>query len=167
LWIKWTREFGKGGGAAAGEMSADKRRKRGWWGRHSLTIVAAALLALWFAGYLVFDPQSHLGAFCGNAIADWSGSLMIILGTKFFYEVGSKESRRFRPHGPSRLWNLFLEHSLLIFIGLTGIIWAVLFWRASPQAKWGQVFGNLLSEWGQMAGLVFLTKRLVEIGSKE
>jgi hypothetical protein len=62
---------------------------------------------------------------------------------------------------------LFLEHSLLIFIGLTGIIWAVLFWRASPQAKWGQVFGNLLSEWGQMAGLVFLTKRLVEIGSKE
>ena len=26
---------------------------------------------------------------------------------------------------------------------------------------------NLVSEWGQMAGLVFLTKRLLEIGSKE
>ena len=56
---------------------------------------------------------------------------------------------------------------VLIFIGLTGIVWAVLFWRANPESKWGQVFGNLLSEWGQMAGLVFLTKRLVEIGSKE
>jgi hypothetical protein len=92
---------------------------------------------------------------------------MIILGTKFFYEVGSKESRRFHPHGPNSLWNFLLEHSLLIFIGLTGIIWAALFCRANPESKWGQVAGNLLSEWGQMAGLVFLTKRLVEIGSKE
>lgn len=92
---------------------------------------------------------------------------MIILGTKFFYEVGSKESRRFRPHGSGVVWNFVLEHSLLIFIGLTGIIWALLFWGANPEGKWGQVFGNLLSEWGQMAGLVFLTKRLVEIGSKE
>jgi hypothetical protein len=59
------------------------------------------------------------------------------------------------------------EHSLLIFIGLTGIVWLALFLRMKPDAKWGQVVGNLLSEWGQMAGLVFLTKRLVEIGSKE
>ena len=122
---------------------------------------------LWIAGYLWLDPKSRLAAFCGNAIADWSGSLVIILGTKFFYEVGSKESRRFRPHGPSPWWNFLVEHSLLIFIFLTGMIWGVLFWRMNPESKWGQVVGNLLSEWGQMAGLVFLTKRLVEIGSKE
>jgi hypothetical protein len=36
-----------------------------------------------------------------------------------------------------------------------------------PQTKWGQVVGNIVSEWGQMAGLVFLTKKLVERGSKE
>jgi hypothetical protein len=144
-----------------------KRRRRGWFGRHGLSVVAAALLGLWFWGYLSLDPQSHLGAFCGNAIADWSGSLMIILGTKFLYEVGSKESRRFRPHGASPVWNFLLEHSLLIFIGLTGMIWALLFWHANPDSKWGQVYGNLLSEWGQMAGLVFLTKRLMEVGSKE
>ena len=30
-----------------------------------------------------------------------------------------------------------------------------------------QVVGNIVSEWVQVAGLVFLTKRLVEIGSKE
>jgi hypothetical protein len=148
-------------------MSARRRQKRPWLVRHSLTIVAAALLLLWLAGYLWLDPKSHLAAFCGNAIADWSGSLVIILGTKFFYEVGSQESRRFRAHGPSKWWNLLLEHSLLIFIGLTGIGWAVLFWRMNPESRWGQVVGNCLSEWGQMAGLVFLTKRLVEVGSKE
>jgi hypothetical protein len=34
------------------------------------------------------------------------------------------------------------------------------FWN--PQSKWGQVAGNILSEWVQMVGLAFLTKRLVE-----
>jgi hypothetical protein len=36
-----------------------------------------------------------------------------------------------------------------------------------PESKWGQVVGNLVSEWTQMAGLVFLTKKLMEVGSKE
>lgn len=149
-------------------MTGQRRHRRGWWHRHSLTVVAAALLALWLVGYVWLDPNSHLGAFCGNAIADWSGSLMIILGTKFFYEVGSSESRKFRaPNTSSRLQLFLREHSLLIFIGLSGIIWLALFLRTTPDTKWGQVAGNLVSEWGQMAGLVFLTKRLIEIGSKE
>ena len=92
---------------------------------------------------------------------------MIILGTKFFYEVGSAESRPVRGRSPNPARELLRKHSLLIFIVVTGIGWAVLFWRMNPETKWGQVVGNLLSEWGQMAGLVFLTKRLVEIGSKE
>ncbi len=58
------------------------------------------------------------------------------------------------------------EHSLLIFIGLTGIGWTLLFLKMKPDGHWGQVVGNLLSEWVQMAGLVFLTKRLVEVGAK-
>ena len=143
------------------------KKTRPWFVRHSLSIVAAALLILWIVGYVWLQPASRLAAFCGNAIADWSGSLMIILGTKFFYEIGSKESRRVRGRSPNKWWELLREHSLLIFIGLTGIIWLVLFWRMKPESKWGQVVGNLLSEWGQMAGLVFLTKRLVEVGSKE
>jgi len=93
---------------------------------------------------------------------------MIILGTKFFYEIGSSESKTFHAAKANNPVMLFLwEHSLLIFIAVTGIVWFVLFWRMNPEDKWGQVVGNLLSEWGQMAGLVFLTKRLVEIGSKE
>lgn len=148
-------------------MSRRKKQKRPWWVRHSLTIVAAALLLLWLAGYLWLDPKSHLAAFCGNAIADWSGSLVIILGTKFLYEVGSPESKPVRGRKPNPWIELLREHSLLIFIGVTGIGWALLFWRMNPESKWGQVAGNILSEWVQMAGLVFLTKELIEVGSKE
>ncbi len=144
-----------------------KRKARSpWYFRHSLSIVASFLLVCWFVGYLVLDPKSHFASFCGNAIADWSGSVVIILGTKFFYEIGSAESRPVRRRNPNKAWEFLREHSLLLFIGLTGIGWGVLFWRMNPESKWGQVVGNLVSEWGQMAGLVFLTKRLVEVGSK-
>lgn len=92
---------------------------------------------------------------------------MIILGTKFLYEAGSAESRPVK--GKSRPgWHKFLHrHSLLIFLAVTGLAWTVLFLRLKPDGKWGQVVGNVVSEWVQMAGLVFLTKRLIEIGSKE
>ncbi len=148
-------------------MTRRKKDKRSWFVRHSLTIVAAALLLLWLAGYLWLDPKSHLASFCGNAIADWSGSLVIILGTKFLFEVGSAESKPVRGRERNRWLEFLREHSLLLFIGVTGIGWAVLFLRMNPESKWGQVVGNIVSEWVQMAGLVFLTKELVETGSKE
>jgi hypothetical protein len=50
---------------------------------------------------------------------------------------------------------------------VTGVGWTILFLRMNVDSKWGQVVGNIVSKWVQMAGLVFLTKRLVEIGSKE
>jgi hypothetical protein len=56
-------------------------------------MVAVGLLIVWIVGYRMLDPKTHLGAFFGNAIADWSGSVVIILGTKFLYEIGSAESR--------------------------------------------------------------------------
>lgn len=146
---------------------ARRRHRRSWWGRHSLTIVALVLLVLWIAGYVWLDPQSHLGAFCGNAIADWSGSLVIILGTKFLYEIGSAESKKVRGRLDNPLLEFLREHSLLLFIIVTGIGWAILFLRMNPESRWGAVVGNVVSEWVQMGGLVFLTKRLVEIGSKE
>jgi hypothetical protein len=36
-----------------------------------------------------------------------------------------------------------------------------------PNAKWGSVVGNIVSEWTQIFGLVILTKRLIEPKSKE
>ena len=54
-----------------------------------------------------------------------------------------------------------------MFLAVTGIGWLVLYLRMNPQDKWGQVVGNIVSEWLQMAGLVYLTKSLIERGSKE
>jgi hypothetical protein len=143
------------------------RKRRGFFHRHSLSIVAIGLLISWIILYSCSDPKTHLGSFFGNAIADWSGSVIIILGTKYLLEFHSAESRRVKGHLLNPVLDFLWRHSLLIFIGLTGIGWAVLFWKMDAQGKWGQVVGNIVSEWVQMGGLVFLTKRLIEKGSKE
>lgn len=148
-------------------MTKTKSRKRHWLHEHSLSIVSVLLLLAWIVGYSCNSADSHLGAFFGNSIADWSGSVVIILGTKFLYEIGSAESRPLKNGKSSRWLELLYEHSLLIFLAVTGIGWLVLYLRMNPNDKWGQVVGNIVSEWLQMAGLVFLTKRLIERGSKE
>lgn len=134
---------------------------------HSLSLTAVALLALWIVLYCSSDPSTHLGAFYGNAIADWSGSVVIILGTKFLIEVGSAESRVYHGHVKNPFLNFLLRHSLTLFLIVTGVGWAMLYARMDANSKWGQVVGNVVSEWLQMAGLVFLTKALIERGSKE
>ena len=60
-----------------------------------------------------------------------------------------------------------VEHSLSIFLLLTGIGWVVWFIKSDPTAKWGQVIGNNVSDWNQIIGLVLLTKRMIEKHSKE
>ena len=144
-----------------------RHRKPSFLSRHSLSLVAIGLLIVWVIGYRLLDPKTHLGAFFGNAIADWSGSVVIILGTKFLYEAKSAESRPVKKKERPPWLNTLHRHSLLIFVIITGIAWTILFLRMNPQSKWGQVVGNIVSEWVQMAGLVLLTKRLIEIGSKE
>jgi hypothetical protein len=59
------------------------------------------------------------------------------------------------------------EHSLTIFLVITGIGWIIAFRAMDPESKWGEVVGNIVSEWTQILGLVLLTKRLIEVGSKE
>jgi hypothetical protein len=59
------------------------------------------------------------------------------------------------------------EHSLSIFLLITGGLWVALFVHMDAQGKWGQVVGNIVSEWTQVLGLVLMTKKLVEAGSKE
>ena len=148
-------------------MAGSRSPKRTWFQEHSLSIVSVSLLVVWIVAYRLSDPATHLGAFFGNAIADWSGSVVIILGTKFLYEVGSAESRPVRGKKANPLLELLYEHSLLIFLAITGIGWLFLYLRMGAQDKWGQVVGNIVSEWLQMAGLVYLTKSLIERGSKE
>lgn len=148
-------------------MTSRRKQKPGFLKAHALSIVAVTLLLTWIVGYLTLGSDSHLGAFCGNAIADWSGSVVIILGTKYFFEIGSSESKPVRKRERNPVLDFLHAHSLLIFIGVTGIGWAALYMHMSATSKWGQVVGNIVSEWLQMAGLVFLTKKLHESGSKE
>jgi len=148
-------------------IESKKRRRRGFFYHHSLTIVSAVLLTLWIVLYYFSDQNTHLGSFFGNSIADWSGSLVIIVGTKYLLEFQSAESRRVSGHLKNPILDFLWRHSLLIFLGLTGVGWAALFWKMDVNSKWGQVVGNIVSEWVQMGGLVFLTKRLIEKGSRE
>src|SRR5436309_8355286 len=106
---------------------------------HSLSLTATGMLLIWIALYCGADPSTHLGAFFGNAIADWSGSVVIILGTKFLVEVGSVESRPVHKHFKNLLKNLFWRHSLLLFLAVTWVGWVLLYLRMNPNSKWGQV----------------------------
>lgn len=113
------------------------------------------------------NPDTHTGSFYGNAIADWSGVLLTIIATKYLYEKGSAESRKMRKIKCSPAEEFFREHSLTIFLLITGAGWTWAFLRMSPTSKWGQVVGNIVSEWTQVLGLVLMTKRLIEVNSKE
>jgi hypothetical protein len=135
--------------------------------KHSLGLVVAGILALWFFLYTHSDPSTHIGAFFGNAIADWLGSLMIVVGTKYLYESKSAESRRPHPRSRGRAMRFLIDHSLTIVLVGSGLAWVALYATVDPQGKAGQVIGNIVSEWGQLFGLVFITKYLREAGSKE
>ena len=141
-------------------------RKKSFFEEHSLSLIAGAILALWFVLYWRADPATHLGAFYGNSIADWSGAVLVIVGTKFLFERGSRESKPV--HGTGSPVHRFLkEHSLTIMLVLTGTCWALLYARLDANSRWGQVVGNILSEWVQLLGLVLMTKKFIERGSEE
>lgn len=131
---------------------------------HSLSLAAVAILATWTILYARSDPNTRSGEFFGNSVADWCGTLVLVIGTKYLFETGSVESRRI----PASLRNHFLfRHSLTIFLIVTGVILLLVYRSRDPASKWSHVLGNVLSEWVQMLGIVFLTKRLLERGSKE
>jgi hypothetical protein len=135
--------------------------------RHSLSLAASFVLAMWIVLYLHSDPRTHLGSFFGNAIADWTGLVVMILATKYMYEKGSAESRK-PPHPLLRPIPEFLrDHSLTVFLLVTGAIWVKAYLAVDSEGKWGQVVGNIVSEWTQIIGTVLFTKALMETKSKE
>jgi hypothetical protein len=143
------------------------RKSKKFLQRHSLSIMALAIVILWILLYRHSNPSSHIGSFFGNAIADWTGVFVTIVMTKFLYEKGSAESKQPKGVLPSAVLEFLREHSLTIFLVITGIAWIVLFAGMDPDSKWGQVVGNIVSEWTQILGLVLMTKQLIEVGSKE
>ncbi len=138
--------------------------RRSWWKRHSLSLIAGGIVLLWIVLYSVSDPSKHGGSFFGNAIADWTGVFVMVMVTKWFYEVGSEESRNIPRH---KIHGFVVEHSLTIFLLISGAVWVYAFLHMDPNSKWGQVVGNIVSEWTQILGTVLMTKWFIEVGSKE
>jgi hypothetical protein len=144
-----------------------ERKRKGFIRRHSLSLVSVGVLIMWIILYSVSSPSTHTGSFFGNAIADWTGVVVIVIATKYLYEKGSSESRR-PPHGLlSPILQRLRDHSLSIFLLITGIGWIALYVTMDSEAKWGQVVGNIVSEWTQIFCLVLMTKTLIEPHSKE
>jgi hypothetical protein len=140
---------------------------RGFLREHSLGLTVLALLLAWLFLYVTSDPSTHLGAFYGNAVADWLGTLIIVVATKYLYEIGSPESRQPHPRSRSAFMRFVIDHSLTIGLAFTGILWAIFYSRLDVDGKTGQVVGNIVSEWTQIIGIVVITKYTREIGSKE
>ncbi len=92
---------------------------------------------------------------------------MTVIATKYLYERGSAESRKPPPRLHGSAWEIISDHSLTLFLLITGLGWVAVYRHADPESKWGQVAGNLLSEWTQILALVIMTKRLMETHSKE
>jgi hypothetical protein len=143
------------------------RRKPGFLKHHGLGLAAIGILLVWVVLYSNSDPKTHHGSFFGNAIADWLGVVVTVIATKYFYEIGSAESRQPQRRFQNRLIEGLRDHSLSIVLGITGAGWMFVFLKMDSESKWGQVVGNIVSEWTQLLGLVLLTKRLLEEKSKE
>ena len=149
-------------------MTGGRVRKRSFLRHHSLSLASIGILSVWTGLYSVSGPGTHLGSFFGNAIADWTGVVVMVLATKYLYEKGSAESRRPPRSAPGSVWwQRLRDHSLSIFLLVTGLAWIALYRGMDSESKWGQVVGNLVSEWTQVFGLVLMTKRLIESHSKE
>jgi hypothetical protein len=135
--------------------------------QHSLSLAALGVVAALIVLYSVSNPSTHVGSFFGNAVADWTGVLVTVVMTKHLYEKGSAESKQPQGKLPSAVEEFLREHSLTIFLVITGSAWVFAFKAMDPDSRWGQVVGNIVSEWTQILGLVLMTKRFIEVGSKE
>lgn len=93
--------------------------------------------------------------------------VVMVFATKHLYEKGSAESKTPKKEQLPYGLETIREHSLTIFLLVTGAIWVVMFARMDSNGKWGEVVGNIVSEWTQILGLVLLTKKLIEWHSKE
>jgi len=149
------------------KFSIRKSKNQTFFERHGLAVVTAGILLLWIVLYSISNEKGHIGSFFGNAIADWTGVVVMVLATKHLYERGSGESKKPRGKLPNRTLELLREHSLTVFLFVTGVAWVLLYAHSDSESKWGQVAGNIVSEWTQSIGLVLLTKKLIETGSKE
>jgi hypothetical protein len=153
----------------AKSRTSSRRHRRGlteFIHEHALSLIVGGIVLTLLMLYRRADHSTHLGAFYGNAIADWLGTFVFVFATKYLFEIGSGESRR-PPQIHQRVVRFLVCHSLTIGLVITGAAWIALFARSDVDSKWGSVVGNIVSEWGQVLGLVLITKYATEYKSKE
>lgn len=148
------------------KSQTNKRGGKSFIHEHSLSLSASAVVILLIVLYTRSNPNTHWGSFFGNAIADWTGVVVTVVLTKCLYEKGSPGTKQPKGKLPSRLGEFLREHALTIVLLLTGIGWVVVFRAMDPTSRWGQVVGNIVSEWTQILGLLLMTKKLIEVTSK-
>ena len=134
---------------------------------HSLSIASILIVMLWIVLYNLSDPSKHFGSFFGNAIADWTGVVVTVLASRYLRDKHTRMKAKSRNTHRELHWlgRWLAEHPLTIFLLATGIGWVILFAHMDPNSRWGQVVGNIVSEWTQIFGLVLLTKKLIERGT--
>ena len=130
--------------------------------RHQLTLMASVVLLTLIIFYIPSNPDTHWGSFFGNAIADWSGVVASVICTRILYERGAPGCRHRKAKDPNPVIRWMKNHTLTVFFGTTWIVWIILFARMPATSKWGQVVGNVVSEWTQILGLIWLTKWFYE-----
>jgi putative Mn2+ efflux pump MntP len=67
-------------------MPETRVRKQSFMHQHALSIASTGILVLWIGLYIISSPKTHIGSFFGNAIADWSGVVVMVFATKYLYE---------------------------------------------------------------------------------
>jgi hypothetical protein len=144
------------------DSTSAKKPQESFLRRHSLSIVSSVVLLAWIVLYVPANPDTHWGSFFGNAIADWSGVVATVICTRILYERGDPDCapRKVHEHNPLLRW--MKTHNLTMFFGATLLVWIYVFAHMSATSKWGQVVGNVVSEWTQILGLIWLTKRFIE-----
>jgi hypothetical protein len=140
----------------------DEELKRSFIHRHSLTLAACVVLLSWIIFYIPSNPDTHWGSFFGNAIADWSGVVASVICTRILYERGAPGCRHRKAKDANLVIRWIKNHTLTVFFGTTWIGWIILFAEMPATSKWGQVVGNVVSEWTQILALIWLTKWFYE-----
>src|ERR1039458_889710 len=104
--------------------------------KHSLSLATLGVVILLIVLYCLSDPETHLGSFFGNAIADWTGVVVTVVMTKYLYEKGSAESKQPKGRLPLGITEFLREHSLTLFLLVTGIGWVIAFRAMRPNSRW-------------------------------
>ena len=104
---------------------------------HGLSIASVAIVLTWIALCSYADPKTHLGSFFGNAIADWTGVAATVIATKYFYEIGSSESKKPKRIYESRFLEAVRDHFVDNLFGFYRNCLGLLVPEAKPRGEMG------------------------------